>query len=179
MKYGQCSSQERMRTLDGSFIIHSSTGVEDRLLGGLTVINVGGPTNEMNIVQILLVDDYAMMRQGLRSVLDEYDDIQVIGEARDGLEAVQLVGELRPQVVLMDINMPKMSGIEATATIMRQYPETIVIGLSVNATKDNQQAMTRAGASRLLSKEVAVEQLHDAVSAAISERASRTTPPGL
>jgi DNA-binding NarL/FixJ family response regulator len=169
--------QERM--IDGLFTIQSSTRVGGHRLVSLTSNDSGGHTKEMNIVQILLVDDYAMMRQGLRSVLDDYEDIQVVGEARDGLEAVQLVGELRPQVVLMDINMPKMDGIEATAKIMHQYPETIIIGLSVNATKDNREAMTRAGASRLLSKEVAVEQLHDAVYAAVSERNRGQTPPGL
>ena len=139
---------------------HAALGADDS----------GGPTKEMNIVQLLLVDDHAMMRKGLRSVLDAYPDIQVVGEARDGIEAVKLAGELRPRVVLMDINMPKMNGIEATEKIKQQYPETIIIGLSVNATVDKQEAMRRAGASRLLSKEVAVEQLYTVVQDAVTER---------
>jgi DNA-binding NarL/FixJ family response regulator len=119
-----------------------------------------------------------MMRQGLRSVLDSYEDIQVVGEAGDGMEAVKLVGELRPRVVVMDINMPKMNGIEATAKIRQHYPETIIIGLSVNVTDDNREAMSRAGAFRLLSKEVAVEQLHDAVHDAVTESDKGKTAPG-
>lgn len=146
---------------------HAALGADDS----------GGHTKGMNIVQILLVDDHAMMRKGLRSVLDAYPDIQVVGEARDGIEAVKLVGQLHPRVVLMDINMPKMNGIEATAKIMQHYPETIIIGLSVNATDNNREAMMQAGAVRLLSKEVAVEQLHDVVHDAVTERDRRQTPP--
>jgi DNA-binding NarL/FixJ family response regulator len=122
-----------------------------------------GLTKGQRIVQVLLVDDHAMVRQGLRAVLESYDDIQVIGEAQNGSEAVSLVEELRPQVVVMDINMPKMNGIEATARIKTQWPQTIVVGISVNAEDDNRMAMLRAGAARLLTKEQAVEQLHDAI----------------
>lgn len=128
-------------------------------------------------MDLLLVDDHAMMRKGLRSVLDAYPDIQVVGEARDGIEAVKLVGKLRPRVVLMDINMPKMNGIAATEQIKQQYPETIIIGLSVNATVENQEAMRRAGASRLLSKEVAVEQLYTVVQDAVTEGDRGKTSP--
>lgn len=122
-----------------------------------------GLTKGQLVVQVLLVDDHAMVRQGLRSVLESYDDIQVIGEAQNGTEAVSLVQELRPQVVVMDINMPKMNGFEATARIKTQWPQTIVVGISVNAEEDNRMAMMRAGAARLLTKEQAVEQLHDAI----------------
>jgi PleD family two-component response regulator len=88
-------------------------------------------------IRVLLVDDHIMVRQGLRSVLDAYGDIQVVGEARDGAEAVKLTETLRPRAVVMDINMPKMNGIEATERIKLHYPETIVIGISVNAAKEN------------------------------------------
>ena len=115
------------------------------------------------MVQVLLVDDHAMVRQGLRSVLDAYDDLHVVAEARDGAEAVQLVGEFHPRVVVMDINMPRMSGIDATAHIKNRWPETTVIGISVNAGDDNSDAMKRAGAATVLPKDTAVDQLHDAI----------------
>jgi DNA-binding NarL/FixJ family response regulator len=118
-------------------------------------------------IRVLLVDDHVMVRQGLRAVLDAYADIELVGEADNGEEAIQLVDRLRPSVVVMDINMPKMDGIEATAHIMRRYPETVVIGLSVNAAGENQEAMRRAGAVRLMTKEAAVEQLYDEIRAAV------------
>ena len=111
-------------------------------------------------VRVLLVDDHVMVRQGLRSVLDAYDDIQIVGEAQDGSEAVRLVEELQPRVVVMDINMPKMNGIEATARIKTNRPGTIVIGISVNTGDDNGNAMNRAGAAVLLNKEAAVDDLY-------------------
>ena len=119
------------------------------------------------MVPVLLVDDHAMVRQGLRSVLDAYADIQVVGEAGDGAEAVKLVETLRPWVVVMDINMPKMNGIEATTQIKIKWPETTIIGISVNIGDDNGDAMQRAGAATLLTKEAAVEQLHDTIIQAV------------
>ena len=110
-----------------------------------------------------------MVRQGLRSVLDAYEDLQVVGEAQDGSEAVSLAGKLRPHVVVMDINMPKMNGIEATARIKAYWPETIVIGISVNTGDDNSHAMKRAGAITLLTKEAAVEQLYEIIKRSVKK----------
>jgi DNA-binding NarL/FixJ family response regulator len=101
-----------------------------------------------------------MVRQGLRSVLDAYEDLHVVGEGRDGAEAVKLVEELRPRVVVMDINMPKMTGIEATAHIKAKWPETIIVGISVNSEDDNSHAMRRAGAILVLAKDSAVDELY-------------------
>ena len=111
-------------------------------------------------VRVLLVDDHAMVREGLRSVLDSYDDVEIVGEASNGQDAVALVEQLRPALVVMDINMPGMNGIEATAHIRRTYPEIQVIGLSVNASGNNVQAMLKAGAVLLLTKEAACNELY-------------------
>lgn len=116
-----------------------------------------------SMIRVLLVDDHAMVRQGLRTVLDGYADLEVVGEAANGEEAVALAETLDPAVVVMDINMPHMNGIEATAAIKERSPDTIVIGLSVNAQGDNQQAMTAAGASMLLTKEAAVDELYRSI----------------
>lgn len=124
-------------------------------------------TTQSSCIRVLLVDDHIMVRQGLRAVLDEYPDVELVGEAGNGEEAVQLVDQLRPAVVVMDINMPKMDGIEATERIKSHHPETIVIGLSVNAAKENEEAMTRAGAVRLMTKEAAMEELYGAIQGAV------------
>lgn len=125
------------------------------------------------LIRVLLVDDHAMMRQGLRSVLETYADVQVVGEASDGEEAIAQAERLGPSVVVMDINMPRMNGIEATARIKARSPDVIVIGLSVNAAGGNQEAMRAAGASLLLTKESAVEQLYESIQQAMKQQASR------
>ncbi len=187
-KFGLYSIQERMRALGGSFAIESAPGQgttatlvlplardsEDNLataeMSPAAVVRVaasakksGSRTKGQTMVHVLLVDDHAMVRQGLRSVLDAYDDLQVVAEARDGEEAVKLVGDLHPRVVVMDINMPKMNGIDATTYIKNHWPETTVIGISVNTRDGNSEAMKRAGAAAVLPKDTAVDQLYDAI----------------
>ena len=114
-------------------------------------------------IRVLLVDDHAMVRQGLRTVLDSYPDLDVVGEAWNGKEAVAFVEQTQPSVVIMDINMPKMNGIDATAEITSRYPGIVVIGLSVQAGGDNEEAMRKAGAAMLLTKEAAVDELYQAI----------------
>ena len=111
-------------------------------------------------IRVLLVDDHAMVRQGLRSVLEAYTDVEVVGEASNGEEAVEMVQQLRPSLVVMDINMPKMNGVEATAIIKTRQRDTIVIGLSVQAGEEAQRAILKAGAVVLLTKEAAVDELY-------------------
>ena len=122
-------------------------------------------------IRVLLADDHAMLREGLRSVLDGYADIEVVGEASNGEEAVDMTERLRPSLVLMDINMPKMSGVDATARIKTRHPEIVVLGLSVQAGHEPHLAMLKAGATRLLTKEAAVDQLHHAILHALSRAA--------
>ena len=120
---------------------------------------------------VLLVDDHALVRQGLRSILESYSDVHVVGEAWNGEEAVQLTDELRPSVVVMDINMPKLNGIKATAQIKQRHPDIPVIGLSVNAEMENQKAMQQAGAFTLVPKETAVERLYGSIRHALTGHA--------
>ncbi|MGZ8375532.1 MAG: response regulator, partial [Nitrospira sp.] len=123
-------------------------------------------------IRVLLVDDHTMMRQGLRAILESYPDIEVVGEACTGLEAVNAMELLSPRVVIMDINMPKMNGIEATAEIKSRFPETIVLGLSVNEEEGTKGAMLNAGAAMLLTKEAAGEQLYEAMQKVLKDTSS-------
>jgi chemotaxis response regulator CheB len=96
-------------------------------------------------LQVLVIDDPVLIRRVIRSILTCYSDLQIVGEARDGLEALLFVDNHRPDIVLMDISMPQMNGIEATIQITSHYAATIIIGLSANTGTVNEEAMTRAG----------------------------------
>jgi DNA-binding NarL/FixJ family response regulator len=101
---------------------------------------------------VLLVDDHHVMREGMTLLLAEEPDIQVVGEADNGKAALHLVSQLEPDVVVMDVSMPVMSGIEATRSIKRQYPRVRVIGLSMYEQDDLRDDMLQAGASAYLPK---------------------------
>ncbi|HET8720899.1 MAG TPA: response regulator [Nitrospira sp.] len=113
-----------------------------------------------NTIRLLLVDDHTMVRQGLRSLLESYEDVVIVGEGSNGEEAIELVEQLRPALVVMDLNMPKKNGIEATARIKARWPETVVIGLSVQAGEEARRAVLNAGGAVLLTKEAAVDELY-------------------
>jgi CheY-like chemotaxis protein len=113
-----------------------------------------------NTIRLLLVDDHTMVRQGLRSLLESYEDVVIVGEGANGEEAIELVEQLRPALVVMDLNMPKKNGIEATARIKARWPETVVIGLSVQAGEEARRAIINAGGAVLLTKEAAVDELY-------------------
>ncbi len=103
-------------------------------------------------IRVLLADDHAILSAGLRAFMSDYDDIQVVGEACDGDEAVALAGELRPDVVLMDVAMPGMNGIDATRLIREQHPETRVLVLTQHEERQYVLALLRAGASGYILK---------------------------
>ena len=111
----------------------------------------------------ILVDDHAMVRQGLRSILDGYANLHIIAEAGDGEEAITLARLLKPDLVVMDVNMPRLDGIEATRRIREELPGTYVIGLSVNEAEHVVKSMRDAGASAFLTKESAADHLYETI----------------
>lgn len=123
-------------------------------------------------LRVLLVDDHARVRAALRDLLQSYPNLSLVGEASNGEEAIRLVRELSPSVVVMDINMPKLNGIDATMRIKTSYPHVVIVGLSVSASDAHRKAMTAAGATALISKNMAVEQLYVEIQAAINGRSS-------
>mgnify|MGYP001169657324 CR=1 FL=1 len=123
-----------------------------------------------SIARVLLVDDHTLLRQGLRSALEEYQDIEVVGEAKDGEQAVAFSASLQPDIVIMDINMPVVDGIEATRQLKRELPQISVIGLSVDNNQQVQHMMLSAGAVAFLTKDTAIEQIHETVAKVLQSR---------
>ncbi|HUB71675.1 MAG TPA: response regulator transcription factor [Acidimicrobiales bacterium] len=122
-------------------------------------------------VRVLVVDDQALFRRGVVVVLSSSDGIEIVGEAGDGEEAVAKAQELEPDVVLMDVRMPRLSGIEATRHIRRLLPGTEVLMLTVSDNEDDLFESVKAGANGYLLKEVAIDEIARTVRAIVHRQA--------
>jgi len=114
-------------------------------------------------IRVLLVDDHAVVRRGLRGFFELLDDIEIVGEAEDGERAVELVDQLQPDVVLMDLLMPVLDGIGATARIKQNHPETEVVALTSFIEEERVTAALEAGASGYLLKDADADDVATAV----------------
>ncbi len=114
-------------------------------------------------VSILIADDHGLIRAGLSALLKDVTDILVVGEAADGLEVLRMTAELHPEIVLMDISMPGMNGIEATRRLSEISPETRVLAMTVHEDEDMLREMMRAGAFGYIIKRAAESELINAI----------------
>ena len=119
----------------------------------------------MDAIRIMLVDDHDIVRTGLRSYLQTQSGMEVVAEARNGEEAVRLAVETRPNIILMDITMPHMDGLEATRQLKSLSPESLVLALTVHEDKQYFMEMLAAGASGYLTKQAAADELVSAIRA--------------
>ncbi len=119
-------------------------------------------------IRVLICDDHALFRRGLVMVLESEDGVEVVGEAEDGEEAIRRAEELAPDVVLMDVRMPKVSGIEATRAIAEVVPSAKILMLTVSDEEDDLYDAIKAGATGYLLKEISIEEVASAIRSVVS-----------
>ena len=122
-------------------------------------------TTAPQLIRILLVDNHTLVRAGLRAILQNIEGIQVVAEAGDGREALSLIADCQPDVVLMDVAMPDMNGLEATARVVKEFPQTRVIILSMHAQEEYVLQALRLGAMGYVLKDAGVGELELAIRA--------------
>lgn len=121
-------------------------------------------------IRVLIVDDHKIMREGLRSLLEREDDLEVVGEADTGRQAIQSVRDAAPDLVLMDLTMPEMNGIEATRRIIGEFPEVRVLALSMHSDRRFIEEALAAGAQGFLLKDCAFDELIGAIREVVADR---------
>ena len=122
------------------------------------------------MIDILVVDDNLQLRETLRTILNKQLGFRVIGEAADGIAASQLAQTLRPKVVLMDVGMARMDGVEATRRIRALLPDTLVIGMSCHTSRDVEVALFAVGANAFIPKEFVPEKVFAVITEALEEQ---------
>jgi DNA-binding NarL/FixJ family response regulator len=131
------------------------------------VVDVDG-SHGSDAIRVMICDDHALFRRGLIMVLESEEGIEVVGEAEDGDEAIRKAEELAPDVVLMDVRMPRVTGIEATRAIAGVDPSAKVLMLTVSDEEDDLYDAIKAGATGYLLKEISIEEVADAIRAVVS-----------
>lgn len=130
----------------------------------------------MRSIKILIADDHTIVRQGMRKLLEGYSDIEIVGESQDGDETVEAAERLAPEIVIMDISMPGLSGLEATRQIRKKYPAVKILILTMHAEKEYIFQILQSGASGYLLKGSPVEELVTAIRA-VDRGESYLSPP--
>ncbi|MFO7964487.1 MAG: response regulator, partial [Desulfobacterales bacterium] len=166
--FGLFSIRERLALLGGTLAVESISGGGVRVSISMPVDSVDMKSGKRpeahnsephvfapngDIIKVLLTDDHKVVRQGLSTMLGLQPDIEVVGEASNGKEAVELALYLKPDIILMDITMPEMDGVEAARIIHSEMPHIRIIGLSMHDSKDQAEAMLAAGASAYCTKD--------------------------
>lgn len=149
--YGLFSIRERLQLIGGGMEIQSAPGCGARFT---LTLALGRPEPQARVekIRVLLVDDHAILREGLARLLGQEKDMEIVGQAGDGLAAVAMAEATRPNVILMDISMPRLNGVEATRIIHARQPDIEIIGVSMYDDENMAAEMRRAGACGLLSK---------------------------
>jgi len=128
--------------------------------------------NTSQTIRVMLVDDHNVVRSGLATFLKAYEDLELVGEARNGLEAVNLCHRYKPDVILMDLMMPEMDGIAATRAILADYPDIKIIAMTSFDEEELVQGVLAAGAISYLLKNVTSDELAEAIRDAVSGRST-------